>query len=202
MPLTFILDTSMRGSAFPAPERNEAPFKTARSEEPFPAERSEDSLVRVSRAQGFKPLLSEVRPISIAPSTVSDTCGTDIDVSTMLSICNTMFWRNLSVAKEVADCDTVCCIATSAFSFTTRFVERHEERRRDENTSIMARASCLYSRNASYEGHAFAAKSLCPCIVALGNRALRRLSRESNASFCSGVRVSFGVLPSEAQPPM
>ena len=202
MPLITTFVSRLCGGTPPAPERNEAPFKTARREEPFPAERSEDSLVRVSRAQGFKPLLSEVRPISTAPSTVSDTCGTDIDVSTMLSICSTMFCRNLSVAKEVADCDTVCCIATSAFSLTTRLVERHEERRRDENTSMMARASPLYSRNASNEGHAFAAKSLCPCIVALGNRALRRLSRESNASFCSGVRVSFGVLPSEAQPPM
>ena len=131
MPLTFILDTLLRGSDFPMPERREG------------------LLVRVSRAQGSKPLLSEVRPISTAPSTVSDTCGTDIDVSTMLSICSTMFCRNLSVAKEVADCDTVCCIATSAFSFTTRLVERHEEKRRDENTSKMARASCLYSRNAS-----------------------------------------------------
>ena len=153
MPLTLIFDFTMRGSELPAPERREAP--------PAPEALAEEPFVRPDVAQGSEPLLSQAgakRNESLA----SDTCGTDSCVSTMLSIWSTMFCRNLSVVEEVADCDTACRTETSAFSSTTRFVLRHEEKSRDENTSMMARARCLYSRNASKQGQGFEEKSLCP----------------------------------------
>ena len=144
MPLTLIFDFTTRGSAPPAPER------------------SEELLVRFLSAQGSEPLMDEAVSICLVLSSASDTCGTDSCVNTMLSIWSTMFWRNLSVVEEVADCDTACCTAMSAFSSTTRFVLRHEVRKSGANTKRMATARLLYSLRASKQGQGFEEKSLCP----------------------------------------
>ena len=52
-----------------------------------------------------------------------------------------------------------------------------------------------YSAVASNDGHALAAKSRCPRILALGNCTLSLRRSATNADFCSSVRVSLGYLP-------
>lgn len=52
------------------------------------------------------------------------------------------------------------------------------------------------------EGQALAANSLWPWTVAAGYWRRRSATRRMSAARCAGVRVSFGVLPSGAQPPM
>ena len=54
----------------------------------------------------------------------------------------------------------------------------------------------------SKHGHALFANSRCPCIVALGYLRCKSARSCKSAAFCASVRVSFGVLPFIARPPM
>ena len=54
----------------------------------------------------------------------------------------------------------------------------------------------------SKQGQAFAANSLWPCTVALGNRRRSRSTSASSAMRCEGVRVSFGEPSLASRPPM
>lgn len=51
-------------------------------------------------------------------------------------------------------------------------------------------------------GQALLANSLCPCTVAPGYLARSSATSLTSADFCASVRVSLGVLPSLAQPPI
>lgn len=108
----------------------------------------------------------EVRSMQPAPSAVSNICGIDSDVNTMLSIFRTRLCRNLSVAREVVDVEAVSSLVLSTFSSSVRCVDLHAERKMQANTRSMTMVSFLYSSVALKEGQALAAKSRCPCIVA------------------------------------
>ena len=58
-----------------------------------------------------------------------------------------------------------------------------------------------YSLVASNDGHSLDAKSLCPCIFAIGNCVFSLTYNNTNASFCSKVRVSLAFSPSAVRPP-
>ena len=94
-----------------------------------------------------------------SPSAVSNICGIDSDVSTMLSIFRTRLCRNLSVAREVVDVEAVSSLVLSTFSTSVRCVDLHAEREMQANTRSMTIVSFLYSSVALNEGQALATKS-------------------------------------------
>ena len=136
-------------------------------------------------------------------------------------------WRRWDRAERNSEEDCAVRDCLRAVSYSHEILEEvtgSEERQEDNvNRARMAKMgilgmmgmmgrmgglNCLlyyneaYSEVASNEGHALAAKSECECIEASGKRLRRTRSKLIRDTRCASVRVSRGVLPSGAVPPI